>query len=107
MKAIVKEVGKAPELIEVADTMKAMQRMVDGYVQVVGSRVCSGNFIVNEDGQYMCEYNCSAEGHKFYGTIIYVGPLTATFTDADKEAVKRFKAQEAYGNLNAGRWVWC
>ena len=106
MKVIVKRVGEVPELMDVPDTLKCMQRMVDGYVEVVGSRVCNGNFVVNEDGSYMCEYNCTVEGHKFYGTIVYVGPMTNTFTDADQLALKHFRAQNLYGNLRKDAWIW-
>lgn len=106
MKAIVKRVGEKPELMDLPDTLKCMQHMVDGYVEVVGSRVCNGNFVVNEDGTYMCEYNCTVEGHKFYGTIVYVGPMTQTFTDADKMALKHYRLQEMYGHLRKDAWIW-
>jgi hypothetical protein len=106
MKVIVKRVGEVPELMDVPDTLKCMQRLVDGYVEVVGSRVCNGNFVVNEDGTYMCEFNCYVEGHAFYGTIVYVGPLTQSFNDADEPALKRYRAQAMYGNLRKDMWVW-
>ena len=106
MKVIVKRVGEVPELMDIPDTLKCMQRMVDGYVAVFGSRVCNGNFVVNEDGAYMCEYNCTIEGHKFYGTIVYTGPFAYEFTDADKMALKHFRAQSLYGNLRKDAWIW-
>jgi D-arabinose 1-dehydrogenase-like Zn-dependent alcohol dehydrogenase len=106
MKAIVKKVGEMPNIMDIPDTLKCMQHMVDGYVEVVGSRVCNGNFVVNEDGTYMCEFNCYVEGHAFYGTIVYVGPMTQTFNDADKMALKHFRAQSLYGNLRKDAWIW-
>jgi hypothetical protein len=109
MKVIVKKVGETPILMDIPDTLKAIRRIIGcRTVQVVGSRVCTGNFLVDEDGAINgTPYNCSAEGHKFYGTIIYAGPITRDFNDADKEALKRFNAQAVYGNLGKERWVWC
>ena len=108
MKAIMKKVGELPELVDIPDTVKAMKKMVDGPLSLVGSEVCTGNFIVDREAERKGKpYNCSAEGHKFYGTIIYSGPMTRDFNDADKEALKRFNAQATYGNLGKERWVWC
>lgn len=108
MKVIVKKVGEAPIMMDIPDTLKAIRRIIGcRTVQVVGSRVCTGNFFVDEDGAINgTPYNCSAEGHKFYGTIIYGGPMTRDFNDADKEALKRFNAQNEHNRLSAGGWVW-
>lgn len=35
MKAVLKEVGKKPQVIEIENTLQAMQKAVGGYIQVV------------------------------------------------------------------------
>lgn len=108
MKAIMKKVGELPELVDIPETVKAMKKMVDGPLSLVGSEVCTGNFIVDREAQRKGKpFNCSIEGRKFYGTIIYTGPWVGDFTDAGQDAIKRYKAQAAYGNLGKERWVWC
>lgn len=107
MKAIIKRVGEIPELVDLPETAKAMQKIIGGPVQVIGSEVCTGNFVVAKDPALnSLPYNCGAEGHKFYGTIIYTGPWAGEFTDAGKDAINRYRAQAVYGNLGAKRWVW-
>lgn len=107
MKVLRKKVGEEPELIEIECSLEALHKEVDGYVEIFGSHVCSGNFAVNEDGIYLgLPYNCSVEGHKIYGTLIYMGPLAGDFTDAGQDAIKRYEAQANYGNLGKNRWIW-
>lgn len=107
IQVIRKEVGFEPEMIEIDNSIEALREQVGGYIEIIGSYVCDGNFVVNEDGKINgLPYNCSIEGHRFHGTVIYIGPLTGDFMDADKAAVNRYRAQAIYGNLGPERWVW-
>lgn len=106
IKVLRKRIGEEPELIEIENTQKAIRNEVGGYFRIIGSYVCSGNFVTAMNGEDWDEYNCKVEGRAYYGTILYIGPMVGDFTDADEAAVKRYKAQARYGNLGTKRWIW-
>jgi hypothetical protein len=107
VKAIIKRVGEIPELVDLPETAKAMQKIIGGPVQVIGSVVCTGNFVVAKDPALnVLLYNCGFVGNNFSSTDIYTGPWAGEFTDAGKDAINRYRSQAIYGNLGAKRWVW-
>lgn len=107
MKVIRKQVGFEPEMIDIGNTLEALRAEVGGHIELFGSHVCDGNFVVNEEGRLLdLPYNCTVEGRQLFGTIIYIGPLAGDFDDADPAAVKRYIAQATYGNLRPEAWVW-
>lgn len=106
IQVIRKKVGEEPELIEIENTQKAIRNEVGGYFKIIGSYVCNGNFVTLMNGSDFGDFNCKIEGRAYYGTILYIGPMSGDFAAADNAAVKRYKAQANYGNLAAHRWVW-
>lgn len=80
MKAIRKKPGCAPELIEVENTLKALQDEVGGYIETVS--IADVVIICNEEGR-LCglPHNCRFVGVDFVGTILVVGRNKDEFCD--------------------------
>ena len=81
MKAIRKKPGCAPEVIEVENTLKALQAEVGGYIETV-TIASDAVVICNEEGR-LCglPYNCRFVGVDFVGTILVVGRNKDEFCD--------------------------
>ena len=81
MKAIRKKPGCAPEIIEVENTLEALQQEVGGYIETVS--IADVVIICNEEGR-LCglPYNCRFVGVDFVGTILVVGRNKDEFCDA-------------------------
>ena len=80
MKAIRKKPGAQPEIIEVENTLKALQAEVGGYIETVS--IADVVIICNEEGR-LCglPYNCRFVGVDFVGTILVVGRNKDEFCD--------------------------
>ena len=81
MKVIRKKPGCEPELIEVENTLEALQTEVGGYIETV--TVASDAVIIcNEEGRLRgLPYNCRFVGMPFVGTILAVGCDRDEFCD--------------------------
>lgn len=81
MKAIRKKPGCAPEIIEVENTLKALQDEVGGYIETV-TIASDAVVICNEEGR-LCglPYNCRFVCVDFVGTILVVGRNKDEFCD--------------------------
>ena len=81
MKAIRKKPGCAPEIIEVENTLKALQTEVGGYIETV-TIASDAVVICNEEGR-LCglPYNCRFVGVDFVGPILVVGRNKDEFCD--------------------------
>lgn len=84
MKALKLE-GKAHEVIEIENTLEALQKAVGGYIETVRLRVDNAVIIVNEEGLLLgLPYNTGASefaGQSIFGTAIIVGVNGEEFTD--------------------------
>lgn len=81
MKVIRKKPGCDPELIEVENTLEALQREVEGYIEVV-SISTDAAVICNEEGRLRgLPYNCRFLGINFVGTVLIVGANGEEFCD--------------------------
>lgn len=80
MKAIRKKPGCAPELIDIDNTLAALQIEVGGYIETVS--IADVVIICNEEGR-LCglPYNCRFVGVDFVGTILVVGRDQDEFCD--------------------------
>lgn len=80
MKAIRKKPGCEPELIDIDNTLKALQQEVGGYIETVS--IADVVIICNEEGR-LCglPYNCRFVGVDFVGTILVVGRNKDEFCD--------------------------
>lgn len=86
MKAIRKKPGCEPEVIDVENTLEALQAEVDGYIEAV---TISGDAVIicNEEGRLLgLPHNCRYCGVDFVGTILVVGYAGDTFCDVPEEA---------------------
>ena len=73
MKAIRKKPGCAPEIIEVENTLKALQAEVGGYIEVI-TLPYGAAIICNEEGRILgLPDNCRVRGVDFVGTVLIVG----------------------------------
>lgn len=73
MKAIRKRPGEAPEIIEVDNTLAALQAEVGGYIETV-TIASDAVIICNEEGRILgLPDNCRVCGVDFVGTVLIVG----------------------------------
>ena len=81
MKAIRKKPGCAPEIIEVDNTLAALQTEVGGYIETVP--IASDAVIIcNEEGRILgLPDNCRVCGVDFVGTVLIVGVNGSEFCD--------------------------
>ena len=81
MKAIRKKPGCAPEIIEVENTLKALQDEVDGYIETV-TIASDAAVICNEEGLLRgLPFNCWFFDMPFVGTLLVVGYDRDEFCD--------------------------
>lgn len=81
MKAIRKRPGEAPEIIEVENTLKALQVEVGGYIETV-TIASDAVIICNEEGHILgLPDNCCFCGVDFVGTVLIVGTKGDEFCD--------------------------
>lgn len=81
MKAIRKKPGCEPELIDIDNTLKALQAEVDGYIETV-TITSDAVVICNEEGVLRgMPYNCRFFGVDFVGPILVVGRNKDEFCD--------------------------
>ena len=81
MKAIRKKPGCEPEIIEVENTLEALQQEVGGHIETV-TIASDAVVICNEEGR-LCglPYNCRFLGVDFVGPILVVGRNKDEFCD--------------------------
>ena len=81
MKAIRKKPGCAPEIIEVENTLEALQQEVGGYIEAV-TLPYGAAIICNEEGRILgLPDNGPVGGVDFVGTILVVGRNKDEFCD--------------------------
>ena len=91
MKALQKKVGHKPEIVEIPNTLEALQEAVGGYIQAVTDHTAAGVFAVicDEEGRLKgYERNCEINGVDYVGNIIIVGVDGEEFTDIQDGTVK-------------------
>lgn len=100
MKAIRKKPGCAPEVIEVENTLKALQDEVGGYIETV-TIASDAVVICNEEGR-LCglPYNCLFFGMVFVGTILVVGRSKDEFCDVPEADFLMYHLREETGHDN-------
>ena len=79
--ALVKRPGEKPRHVNVSNSLAALQRNVEGYIETV--TVASDMVIIcNEEGRLRdLPYNCTICGVDFLGTILVVGTDGDEFSD--------------------------
>ena len=90
MKAIKFVPGKRPEVVEIDNTLEALQEAVGGYIETV-SVFSNGCLICNEEGILLGLEPQEILGHAFFGTCLFVGVKGDEFTDIPVGARSLFK----------------
>nr|WP_270440591.1 DUF3846 domain-containing protein [Butyricicoccus sp. AF86-03b2A] len=73
MKAIRKKPGCEPEVIDIDNTLAALQQEVEGYIEVI-TLPYGAAIICNEEGRILgLPDNCRFYGVDFVGTVLIVG----------------------------------
>lgn len=90
-----KHPGDPPRHVWISDTLEALQRNVDGYIETF---TLSDDLVVicNEEGRIMgLPHNCEVSGVDFCGTIIFAGIQGEEFADCplDTKEMKRLFPQ--------------
>ena len=89
MKAIIKEVGKEPKVIDIDNTLEALQKAVGGYIEAVN---VGGNVIMlcDEEGRLKgSKYNFDLGSEKIVGDVIFTkSDGKEDFTDLDENDVE-------------------
>ena len=100
MKAIRKKPGCAPEIIEVENTLKALQQEVGGHIETV-TIASDAVIICNEEGRILClPANCRVCGVDFVGTILVVGRNKDEFCDVPEADFLMYHLREETGHDN-------
>ena len=79
--ALIKRPGEIPRHVNISNTLEALQRNVEGYIETV--TVASDLVIIcNEEGRLRnLPFNCQIGGQDFVGTILMVGVDGDEFAD--------------------------
>lgn len=99
MKVIIKEVGKAPQVTDVENTLEALQKVVGGYIEVIG---LGGNLLMicDEEGKLKGKpYNFDLGRDLIVGNVLFVQSDGEDFTDIDEanaETVLKFFNKTPY-----------
>ncbi|WP_418656352.1 DUF3846 domain-containing protein [Agathobaculum sp.] len=100
MKAIRKKPGAQPEIIEVDNTLKALQTEVGGYIETV-TIASDAVVICNEEGRILgLPDNCRVCGVDFVGTILVVGRNKDEFCDVPEPDFLMYHLREETGHDN-------
>lgn len=100
MKAIRKKPGCAPEIIEVENTLKALQREVSGYIETV-TIASDAVIICNEEGRILgLPDNCRVCGVDFVGTGLIVGTKGDEFCDVPEADFLMDHLREEHKNID-------
>lgn len=93
LRVIRKQPGRDPEIIQIDNTLKALQKEVDGYIETV--TIATDTVVIcNEEGLLIgLPPNCDFANHSFVGTILVAGTDREEFTDIPDERfwMKQFK----------------
>ena len=100
MKAIRKKPGCAPEIIEVENTLRALQREVSGYIETV-TIASDAVIICNEEGRILgLPDNCRVCGVDFVGTVLIVGTKGDEFCDVPEADFLMDHLREEHKNID-------
>ena len=100
MKAIRKKPGCEPELIDIDNTLKALQAEVGGYIETV-TITSDAVIICNEEGRILgLPYNCRFVGVDFVGTVLIVGTKGDEFCDVPEADFLMDHLREEHKNID-------
>lgn len=74
--ALVKRPGELPRHVNVSNSLEALQKNVEGYIETVTARAGGETFVIicNEEGRLLGKpFNTVCAGYSFLGPILIVG----------------------------------
>lgn len=87
MKVVRKEVHCNPQVVEIENTLEALQKEVGGYIETV-TMFTDMTIVCNEEGRLMgLEHNLEFAGVDFVGTVLFVGIDGDEFCDLSDEMI--------------------
>ena len=88
---VIKLPGMKPERMNVENSLRALQKIVDGHIEVV--QIFEDVLVIcNEEGRINgMKFNCNILGAQFFGPVIICGTSGAEFEDAPE---------------GAEQWIW-
>ena len=91
MKALLKRVGQEAEVVEIENTLGALQSAVGGYIETLG--VFPGIVaVVDEEGLLKVKTpNIAPNGILLVGDVVFVGVVGENFRSLTDEEVERLK----------------
>ena len=85
-----KRPGERWELVEIDNTLEALQKEVGGYIEVVNVTTDAA-LVLNEEGFIRClPFNINFGGLRTFGTILLVGVRGEAFTDTPAAGLRLF-----------------
>lgn len=100
MKVIRKKPGCEPEVIDIDNTLAALQQEVGGYIETV-TIASDAVVICNEEGRILgLPDNCRVCGVDFVGTILVVGRNKDEFCDVPEADFLMYHLREETGHDN-------
>lgn len=100
MKAIIKEVGKEPKVIDIENTLEALQKAVGGYIEALS---VGGNVIMlcDEEGKLKgSKYNFDLGNDKIVGDVLFTksdgGEEFTDLNENDVETILHFFSRTPY-----------
>lgn len=100
MKVIRKKPGCEPEIVEVENTLEALQREVEGYIEAV-TLPYGAAIICNEEGRILgLPDNCRVCGVDFVGTVLIVGTKGDEFCDVPEADFLMDHLREEHKNID-------
>ena len=92
MKAILFQPGKRAKVVEIDNTLEALQKAVGGYIETV-TVFSNGCLICNEEGRLLNLEPQEILGETFFGTCLFVGVDGEEFTDIPVGSRSLFRAE--------------
>ena len=91
MTAIYKAPGQKPEIIDIPNTLEALQEKVGGHIETVPFAT-DARIVCNEEGRLLgLPGNCCLLGVHFVGPILIVGVDGDEFTDLPEDMLHMFR----------------
>ena len=98
MRVLKKEPAKAPEIIEIDNTLEALQEAVGGYIEVVPVHGTAVVFICDEEGKIKgYPPNFAIPGDMLVGTVIVAGVSADEFRSLNDEEIADMKEARFLG----------
>ena len=99
MKAVYKEPGKAARIVEIENSLQALQKAVGSYIETV-TLFSDATILCNEEGRLLgMPYNITICGVSFVGQLLIVGIAGEDFAGLTEQQVDRLRTLLVSGRM--------